>query len=178
MVRIILIALTVLFLGLNIVYGQNTGLEDQGPQVGGEFPDFLYETLDGVEFDFSSIKGEVVVINIWFVGCTGCKQEEPYLKEVAQKYKHRGDVIFLGFAMSSPSKIRKYLDKNGDYGFHQISLTRKEVKEKFNVVISPSHFIIKDGKLLSKFIGAPLVPHTSALNLFQEELEKAILGTL
>lgn len=54
--------------------------------------------------------------------------------------------------------------------------TRKEVKEKFGDKISPSHFIVKDGKLASKFIDSSLVPYLAYWDLLQAELEKTIKG--
>lgn len=54
--------------------------------------------------------------------------------------------------------------------------TRKEVKEKFGDIISPSHFIVKDGKLASKFIDSSLVPYLAYWDLLQVELEKTIKG--
>ncbi|WP_373496157.1 peroxiredoxin family protein [Aquiflexum sp.] len=151
-------------------------MDNQGPEIEEVFPDFDYVTLAGNQVSLSSFSDKVVVINVWFVGCTGCKQEEPTLKKITDKYKDRDDVVFLAFAMSNPNKIEKYLQKNGDYGYQQISLTRQEVKEKFGVIISPSHFVIKDGILLSKFIGTPLIPYTSGLDLFQEGIGKAVKG--
>ena len=53
--------------------------------------------------------------------------------------------------MSQEEKTKKYLEKNGDFGFKTMIIKRDEVKNKFNVITSPTHFIIKNGILLEKF---------------------------
>lgn len=153
---------------------QKIDIKDQGPEVGGIFPDFEYETLEGEKVDLASLSDKVIVINTWFVGCSGCKAEEPYLTKLTEQYKDNPNVVFLAFAMSSPNKIQRYLEKNGDYGYQQVSLSRKEMLDKYTVVISPSHFIIKDGVLIAKYIGSPMIPNYSNLELFKEEIKKAV----
>lgn len=173
--RFLILSSVVLF-SYGLVSAQKIDIKDQGPEVGSIFPDFEYETLEGEKVTLASFSDKVLVINTWFVGCGGCKQEEPYLTQLTTEYKENPNVVFLAFAMSSPNKIQRYLDKNGDYGYQQVSLSRKEVLEKYTVIISPSHFIIKDGVLIAKYIGSPMIPNYSNLELFKEEIEKAIKG--
>ncbi|MCH7398766.1 redoxin domain-containing protein [Belliella sp. DSM 107340] len=162
------------FLHSHFSSAQKIKIEDQGPEVGSMFPDFEYETLDGEKVALGSYSDKVVVINTWFVGCSGCKVEEPYLAKLTEEYKDNDSVVFIALAMSSPNKIQRYLERNGDYGYLQVSVPRKEILEKYRVVISPSHFIVKDGVLVAKYIGSPMVPHYSNLELFREEIEKAV----
>jgi peroxiredoxin len=162
-----------LILCCHLAFAQKINIEDQGPEVGSIFPDFEYETLEGEKVNLASLSDKVIVINTWFVGCSGCKAEEPYLAKLTEEYKDNDNVVFIALAMSSPNKIQRYLERNGDYGYHQVSVPRKEILEKYRVVISPSHFIVKNGVLIAKYIGSPMVPHYSNLELFKEEIGKA-----
>ncbi|HSF52276.1 MAG TPA: TlpA disulfide reductase family protein, partial [Algoriphagus sp.] len=145
--------------------------EAQGPPIDSLFPEFSYLTISGDSVDLKLLKEKVVVINIWFVGCKGCKQEEPYLKKITESHQDDSEVVFLGFCMSKPDKIIKYLEKNGEIGYQNISLSRDEVLERFDVVMSPTHFVIKAGVLKAKYTG-PIMPETKSLEWLSAEINK------
>jgi len=58
-------------------------------------PDFTATTLTGSRLDFSSYRGQVVVLNFWGSWCAPCRQEAPTLAVTAQQYRPDG-VTFLG----------------------------------------------------------------------------------
>jgi peroxiredoxin len=146
-------------------------MEPQGPSDNSIFPEFDYVTINGDSIRSEDLADKIVIINIWFVGCTGCKQEEPYLRKVTQKYQDDDDIVFLGFCMTKPDRIEQYLEKNGEIGYENISLTRGEVKEKYGVVLSPTHFLIKNGILMAK-LTAPIIPELKTLDWFEDEIRK------
>lgn len=166
---IALIAFTLLFSYKALA--QKTNIEPQGPPENSIFPKFSYETIDGVSISSENLKNKIVVVNIWFVGCKGCKQEEPYLKKVTEYYEGDDDVIFLGLCMSKPDRINEYLEKNGEIGYSNISIDRKEVEENYKVRMSPTHFLIKNGVLMVKYTG-PITPAGNKLQWFSEEIQK------
>lgn len=166
------LALTLsLFLVSLKLFSQHQGLEAQGPPDNSVFPLFDYVTIDGDSISSDDLSDKLLVINIWFVGCTGCKQEEPYLKSITEHYEGAQDIVFLGFCMSKPDKIRRYLERNGEIGYSNISLDRKEVNEKYGVEMSPTHFLIKNGILMAKYTG-PITPQINSLKWFQDEISK------
>lgn len=126
-----------------------------GLPIGSNFPEFDYIDLDGTKFEYADLKDKLIVLNTWFVGCTGCKQEEEFLKELTSDFKDRDDIIFLSFAMSSPQKIERYYSKRGDFGYKTASVERKWVIENFKIQLSPTHYIIKDG-ILVELISMPI----------------------
>jgi len=126
-----------------------------GLPIGSNFPEFDFIDLDGTKFEYADLKDKLIVLNAWFVGCTGCKQEEEFLKELTSDFKDRDDVVFLSFAMSSPQKIERYFSKRGDFGYKTASVERIWVIENFKIQFSPTHWIIKDGVLV-EFISMPI----------------------
>jgi hypothetical protein len=132
-------------------YEMKIALKNQGPAIGNEFPLVDYLSLDWQVIPVESLKSKTLVINIWYVGCRGCKQEEPFLSKLTESYQNNDDILFLSYSMSHEDKIRKYFNKNGEFGYKTMLMSRDEVENKFNVVTSPTHFIIKDGILLEKF---------------------------
>jgi thiol-disulfide isomerase/thioredoxin len=59
------------------------------------FPALSGPTLDGSTLDLASLKGKVVVVNIWGSWCDPCREESPYLERVYEENKDKG-VAFVG----------------------------------------------------------------------------------
>lgn len=55
-----------------------------------EAPDISGRTLTGTELSLGSMRGDVVVINVWASWCAPCRAEAPDLQEVYEQYDDRG----------------------------------------------------------------------------------------
>ncbi|WP_268035644.1 TlpA family protein disulfide reductase [Algoriphagus sp. PAP.12] len=121
-----------------------------GPELGEKFPEFEYRNLQGEVIYSDDLTDKLVVINSWFVGCTGCKQEEENLRKLTQELSGDKKIVFLSFAMSSPQRIERYFSKGGDFGYQTATVERKWIESTFLVTVSPTHFIVKDGVLVEK----------------------------
>ena len=51
------------------------------PKEGEPFPQFSERDMDGRRWTNDSVKGRVMVINLWFSGCGPCRAEMPILSE-------------------------------------------------------------------------------------------------
>lgn len=60
-------------------------------------------TLDGAALDVASLRGGVVVLNIWGSWCAPCKAEQPALERVARATRSRG-VRFVGIDIREPGR--------------------------------------------------------------------------
>ena len=72
---------------------------------GTEAPDFEMESLDGKHYSLESLKGKIVVVNVWATWCGTCINELPALNRLAGKYKNDKDVVFLAFSDEPESKV-------------------------------------------------------------------------
>lgn len=79
------------------------------PQEGMKAPDFKLRTLDGKALSMGSLRGKVVVLNFWFIGCAVCRAQKPRLNELRTKFANTDDVIFLAVTADDSSAVRKYL---------------------------------------------------------------------
>jgi hypothetical protein len=143
-------------------------LRKQGPAIGNEFPLMDYLSMDWEVIPVESLKNKTLIINIWYVGCKSCQQEEPFLSKLSAFFKENDEILFLSFSMSHEDKTRKYLEKNGDFGYQTMLMKRDEVENKFSVVTSPTHFVIKNGILIEKFTYP--VDHESIFNWFKQRI--------
>ncbi len=58
-------------------------------------PSFSAQILNDTPISADSLKGKIVVFNIWATWCGNCLHEIPSLNLVAAKYSHNKSVVFL-----------------------------------------------------------------------------------
>lgn len=81
------------------------------PQEGMLAPEFAVQTLDGKVLTSKDIRGKVLVLNFWFIGCSVCRAHKPMLNELAGKFADHGDVVFLAMTADPAGEVRKYLTR-------------------------------------------------------------------
>jgi thiol-disulfide isomerase/thioredoxin len=80
-------------------------------QEGGRAPEFSVRTLDGKTLSYADLKGKVVVLNFWFIGCPACLDLEPKLNVFKAKFTNESDVVFLAMTRDPANEVKKYLSK-------------------------------------------------------------------
>src|SRR5215207_9073862 len=81
------------------------------PQEGATAPQFTVKTLDGETLTSTDLKGKVVVLSFWFIGCPACMEMEPHLNAFRAKFAGNSDVVFLAMTSDPAASVRKYLAK-------------------------------------------------------------------
>lgn len=82
------------------------------PQEGSQAPAFMVKTVDGRTISSTDLKGKVVVLNFWFIGCLACIDLEPKLNAFKAKFGNTDDVVFLALTSDPASKVKEYLSKH------------------------------------------------------------------
>jgi len=57
--------------------------------------DFTLTGVDGSKLTLSSLKGKVIVLDFWATWCGPCRVQHPLYDQVREKFRGRGDVVFL-----------------------------------------------------------------------------------
>jgi peroxiredoxin len=125
--------------GSAIVPGSTGGVGSSSAVPGSSAPVFSVTTLDGKNYDLVKLRGKVVVLNFWFVGCPGCDIEVESLNKLVQEFKDK-DVVFLALALDDKARIEQYIKKN-PFKFELIAKSQ-EISEKYGVTGYPTHVII------------------------------------
>jgi hypothetical protein len=68
-------------------------------------PKFELTTIDGKTFNTDSLRGKVVVLNFWFIGCGPCRRELPELNRIAAAFASRDDIAFFPRLQGRPGRL-------------------------------------------------------------------------
>jgi thiol-disulfide isomerase/thioredoxin len=109
-IRCAALALVALTVGASSLRAQESGIE-----VGARGPAAAVETLDGKPADLARYVGKTpVLLEFWATWCSSCKELEPQIKALHQKYGKQ--IKFVGVAVSvnqSPALVRRYVHRHG-----------------------------------------------------------------
>ena len=117
--------------------------------------------MDGSKVDTNALKGKLVVLNLWFVGCPKCQAEMPDLNQFFDANAQNKDVVFLGLASSPKPLIEKFLQKN-PFKYTIVPSAQMLILTKFGsmssggdiVVPFPMHVLIdRDGLVVARAEG-------------------------
>ncbi len=136
---------------------------------GKNFPNFQFEDLSGVNYKNDLIKDKVVFLKTYFIRCQACNEEMKDLNIFA--LNHKSDkIIFLSLADDNSKDLNKYLkDKNYQYIF--FSNQKLFIKNNLKTNSYPTHFIIKNGKVLKVVgSGAEMIDYVNSNNYLLELL--------
>lgn len=106
---------------------------------------------DKQNFNFDSLRGEVVVVNFWATWCPPCVAEMPSMQELYDRYGERVEFVFV--ARDEYSKVVKFIEKKG-YSF-PVYFERTAPPEALGSNSLPTTFIIdRSGVVRVKKVGA------------------------
>jgi thiol-disulfide isomerase/thioredoxin len=132
--------------------------------VGARVPAYSATTLDGHELTLESLRGKVVVLNVWATWCAPCRAEMPALQRLQQRYGAEGLEVVAVSVDTPPgtmaplgqfsSDVRAYVESLG-LTFTILHDPQRSIERLFLVPGLPTTFIIdRDGRIAHKIVGA------------------------
>ena len=110
-------------------------------------PKFDVPDINAKWVNTDELRGKVVVLNFWFIGCVGCMDEIPKLSAMADKFKGNDDVVFLAIANNTPQELRGFLRGN-KFNYRHIGQGLSLVK-LFEFSGYPKNIVVgRDGKIV------------------------------
>lgn len=91
----LLAVVAIIVLAMVALFAVSLANNAAGQLQSGRVQDFTMTQFDGKAYPLSSLRGKIVVINIWASWCDPCKDEAPQLEAVWQSYRTKG-VAFFG----------------------------------------------------------------------------------
>lgn len=83
------------------------------PRIGETARPYAAATLEGDTISLASLRGEVVLLNLWATWCTPCREETPYLQEIYEQHRDSGFRI-VGASMDTRNQaeaVRMFVDE-------------------------------------------------------------------
>lgn len=149
----------------SIVQGQDySGLKE-----GETAPGFHVITLSGEELDSSQLKGDIAVLNFWFIQCPPCRAEIPKLNRLVKEYEGK-PVHFIAFAPDDEASLEEFLTSVPfDY---KIVANATPIAQKFGVTGAPTHVILDSEGVIAKiYLGEVASPMADLGSMIDRLLE-------
>lgn len=116
-------------------------------------PSVKLASLDGKHFDLNALGGKIVVLNLWFIGCSPCRKEIPKLNELVQEFSGK-PVVFLAPSFDSAESLREFL-KTTAFAYHIVPDAEAVINRQFNASAFPTHIVIdQNGLIEATLVGA------------------------
>ncbi|MBM3735616.1 MAG: TlpA family protein disulfide reductase [Acidobacteria bacterium] len=126
---------------------------DRTIQVGDRAPEFSIRADNGMRISLSSFGGKVLVLNFWATWCPPCVKETPALEQLHRELKDRGLVV-MGISIDKKEEKYKSFLKRFGVTFLTARDESASISDSFGTYRVPETYVIKDGKVVQKIIGA------------------------
>ncbi|HKQ78984.1 MAG TPA: TlpA disulfide reductase family protein [Blastocatellia bacterium] len=103
------------------------------------FPAFSVTSLEGKKYEFAALRGKVVVINFWYIGCGPCKAEMPELNRLVKDYAGK-EVVFLALTFDDAENLRAFL-KQTPFTYEIIPDSQGLV-DQLSLTAFPAHYVL------------------------------------
>jgi peroxiredoxin len=144
--KILLVALTLALLG---VIGWN--LRDTTVREGDRAPEFSVRSDQGRQISATDFGGKVLVLNFWATWCQPCVTEIPSLSAFERKFKDKGVVVLAISVDKNEQKYKRFLQRFHP-AFDSFRDPAANISAEYGTFQYPETYIIKDGRILRKFI--------------------------
>lgn len=123
-------------------------------------PAFAIYTRSGQHLTADSLRGRIVLVNVWATWCPPCRAEMPALQQLATAYAPRG-LVLLGLSVDrgAPEQVDAFLRERGIT--YPVAIVDGEVIRAFGGVrgYPTSYLLDRDGVLRHTVLG-PVAPFT------------------
>ncbi|RYY64978.1 MAG: TlpA family protein disulfide reductase [Chitinophagaceae bacterium] len=100
----------------------------------------------GDKVNSKTLKGKILVINFWFVGCAPCVQEIPELNKLVKDYERDSSIVFIAIALDKPWDIKDFLKKRPFY--YKIIGDGRLTAKGYDVRAYPTNLVVSpEGKI-------------------------------
>lgn len=132
---------------------------------------FSYPDINGKTVTLASLKGKVVLVDVWATWCGPCKQQIPYLKTLEEELRNK-DIAFVSISVDEEKdfeKWKQFVDKEQLKGVQLYAKGWSEFAKYYDIRAIPRFLVFdQDGKIVTVDSPRPSQP----------ELKELLLSTL
>jgi thiol-disulfide isomerase/thioredoxin len=125
---------------------------ENGKGIGSPMPSLVVKVLDGGrKIDLGSLRGKVVLIDIWASWCAPCLEEMPLLDDMAVRLKSKGIEIIAVSVDENKDDARTFLGSRDKWSLTVAHDPKGTVPEVLNPPKMPSSYIV-DAQGVLRFV--------------------------
>lgn len=129
-------------------------------------PDFALSGARGEKIKLSDLKGKVVLINFWKVGCPACQMQMPSLMSLESALAGKPFKLITVMVGAEVSEAKQIADRYG-WDFTILVDPDGEVAQLYNIMGTPTNYIIDPaGNVNNYFVGYMDFDDASAVDYF------------
>ena len=108
-----------------------------------QVPDFDFVDIDGRHRRLSEFRGRYVLLNFWYLGCSPCSDEFPFMTEALHRFSSRGLTILGLSEHGQPEEIRARIGVSDPAWVEADPASiRRIVQEWFRITATPSQILL------------------------------------
>ena len=137
-------------------------------------PDFVLDDIDETPFNFSQLKGTVVLLNFWATWCPPCVREIPSMEMLYQKFKDKGFTVLAVNQMEDGDTVFSFTGQlTLDPTFTVLFDKTSQVSRRYRVNGLPTTYLIdKKGMIRYRAIGGREFNHPKIEKIIQQLLDE------
>jgi cytochrome c biogenesis protein CcmG, thiol:disulfide interchange protein DsbE len=113
-----------------------------GGDVGRPAPDLVVERLDGKPLALSSLRGKVVLLDVWASWCPPCLKELPMLDAMAKRLRSHGVEIVAVSVDQKRANVVKFLDSQPRWSLTIAHDPRQQIADTLQPEKMPTSYAI------------------------------------
>ncbi|MBU0533467.1 MAG: TlpA family protein disulfide reductase [Candidatus Omnitrophica bacterium] len=141
------------------------------PEQWGDVPNFTAVRVGGGEFKLSSLKGKVILLNFWSVGCPACKLQIPILEQLYKKYNREGLEV-VGVCLDREAAVKRFTE-SVEMNYILI-LANQDIANNYgrDLRFLPFTLVIdQQGNFVQKHVGS------TSISVFEKEIKELLQKT-
>jgi peroxiredoxin len=121
-----------------------------------KFPSFESTSLDNKQFTLESVKGKVVLINLWFIACPPCVAEIPIFNELQDEF-NGDEFVILSFALDNAGALKKFMEKHS-VKFNVFPDANDVITNRFKMNVGyPTNILLnREGQIIDFSVGGAM----------------------
>ena len=119
-----------------------------------DFPDFIFQDLEGNGHNINRFKGKIVILNFWASWCPPCRIEASLIERTWRAYKNR-DLVFIGVNIQDRKEDALSYMREFDITYPNGPDPTGEISIDYGVSGLPVTFFISgQGEVVRRWVGA------------------------